>query len=147
MNSATIALAHAKDSSLISFTRANEAGFFQVKNVSTGKYLLSISYVGYHPLWLAIKVGSSEKLALGNVYMTDTSRMANLTVEARRPPVVINNDTIEFNSENFKTVPNAVVEDMLKKMPGIEVDKSGAITVNGKSVSKVFVNGFCLFSI
>lgn len=141
LSSATIALAHAKDSSLISFTRANEDGFFQIKNVSAGKYLLSVSYVGYQPLWLAIKTSSAQNLSLGNIYMTDTSRLADLTVMARRPPVVINNDTIEFNSENFKTVPNAVVEDMLKKMPGIEVDKSGAITVNGKSVSKVFVNG------
>jgi hypothetical protein len=139
--SATISLARAKDSSLISFTRTNEAGFFQLKNVAAGKYLLSISYVGYHPLWLACKVGSSAKLSLGKIYMVDTSIMANIDIIAKRPPVVINNDTIEFNSENFKTLPNAVVEDMLKKMPGIEVDKSGTITVNGKSVSKVFVNG------
>ena len=139
--SATISLARAKDSSLISFTRTNEQGFFQLKNVVAGKYLISISYVGYHPLWLAIKVGSTAKLSLGNIYMTDTSRMENINVIAKRPPVVINNDTIEFNSENFKTLPNAVVEDMLKKMPGIEVDKSGSITVNGKSVAKVYVNG------
>ena len=139
--SATISLARAKDSSLISFTRTNEQGFFQLKNVVAGKYLISVSYVGYHPMWLAIKVGSTEKLSLGNIYMTDTSRMENINIIAKRPPVVINNDTIEFNSENFKTLPNAVVEDMLKKMPGIEVDKSGSITVNGKSVSKVYVNG------
>jgi len=139
--SATISLARAKDSSLISFTRTNEQGFFQLKNVVAGKYLISVSYVGYHPMWLAIKVGSTAKLSLGNIYMTDTSRMENINIIAKRPPVVINNDTIEFNSENFKTLPNAVVEDMLKKMPGIEVDKSGSITVNGKSVSKVYVNG------
>jgi len=54
---------------------------------------------------------------------------------------VINGDSVEFNSENFKTAPNAVVEDLLKKMPGMEVDKSGGITVNGKKVTKVFVNG------
>jgi hypothetical protein len=67
--------------------------------------------------------------------------MSTVTVTARRPPVVINGDSIEFNAENFKTAPNAVVEDLLKKMPGIEVDKSGGITVNGKTVTKVFVNG------
>ena len=139
--SATISLARAKDSSLISFTRTNEEGYFQLKNVTAGKYLLSVSYVGYHPLWLAFKVGSSAKLSLGKIYMLDLGKMENIDVIAKRPPVVINNDTIEFNSENFKTLPNGVVEDMLKKMPGIEVDKAGAITINGKSVSKVFVNG------
>jgi hypothetical protein len=60
--------------------------------------------------------------------------------------VVINGDSVEFNSENFKTAPNAVVEDLLKKMPGMEVDKSGGITVNGKTVTKVFVNGKEFFS-
>jgi hypothetical protein len=141
LTSATVALANAKDSSLLSFTRANEDGFFQIKNVAPGKYLLSVSYVGYQHLWFGIKVGASEKLSLGKIYLLDASQTSTVTVTARRPPVVINGDSIEFNSENFKTVPNAVVEDMLKKMPGIEVDKAGAITVNGKSVTKVYVNG------
>lgn len=141
LTSATVSLAKAKDSALISFTRANDDGYFQIKNVAPGKYLLSVSYVGYQHLWLGIKVGATEKLSLGNIYLADASQMSTVTVTARRPPVVINGDSIEFNSENFKTVPNAVVEDMLKKMPGIEVDKAGAITVNGKSVTKVYVNG------
>jgi hypothetical protein len=141
LTSATVSLAKAKDSALISFTRANDDGYFQIKNVAPGKYLLSVSYVGYQHLWFGIKVGSTERLSLGNIYLADASQTSTVTVTARRPPVVINGDSIEFNSENFKTVPNAVVEDMLKKMPGIEVDKAGAITVNGKSVTKVYVNG------
>jgi hypothetical protein len=141
LTSATVSLAKAKDSALISFTRANDDGYFQIKNVAPGKYLLSVSYVGYQHLWLGIKVGSTDRLSLGNIYLADASQTSTVTVTARRPPVVINGDSIEFNSENFKTVPNAVVEDMLKKMPGIEVDKAGAITVNGKSVTKVYVNG------
>ena len=139
--SATISLARANDSSLISFTRANDEGYFQIKNVAAGKYLVSISYIGYQHAWVAVKVGTTSKLSLGNIYLIDASQTSTVTVTARRPPVVINGDSIEFNSENFKTQPNAVVEDMLKKMPGIEVDKAGAITVNGKSVTKVYVNG------
>jgi hypothetical protein len=109
--------------------------------VPAGKFLISISYVGYQFTWLAVKAGTTPVLSLGNIYLQNTATMSSVTVTARRPPVVINGDSIEFNSENFKTQPNAVVEDMLKKMPGIEVDKSGGITVNGKSVSKVYVNG------
>ena len=146
LNSATISLANAKDSSLLSFTRSEEDGYFEVKNVKAGKYLLSISYIGYEHLWLSLTVGANAKVDLGNIYLMDASKMTTVTVTARRPPVVINNDTVEFNSENFKTVPNAVVEDLLKKMPGIEVDKSGAITVNGKTVTKVFVNGKEMFT-
>ena len=146
LNAATISLANAKDSSLLSFTRSAEDGYFQVKNVKAGKYLLSISYVGYEHLWLSLTVGANPKVDLGNIYLMDASKMTTVTVTARRPPVVINNDTVEFNSENFKTVPNAVVEDLLKKMPGIEVDKAGAITVNGKTVTKVYVNGKEMFT-
>lgn len=146
LNSATISLANAKDSSLLSFTRSEDDGYFEVKNVKAGKYLLSISYIGYEHLWLSITVGANPKVSLGNIYLMDASQMSTVTVTARRPPVVINNDTVEFNSENFKTVPNAVVEDLLKKMPGMEVDKTGAITVNGKAVTKVFVNGKEMFT-
>ena len=138
---ATISLVRAKDSSLVSFARSNEEGSFVLKNIASGKYLLSISYVGYQQQWVAFKTGANPTLDLNNIYLEDASKVSTVTVTARRPPVVINGDSIEFNSENFKTVPNAVVEDMLKKMPGIEVDKAGAITVNGKSVTKVFVNG------
>ncbi len=138
---ATISLVRAKDSSLVSFARSSDEGSFVLKNIAAGKYLLSISYVGYQQQWVAFKTGSNSILNLNNIYLEDASKVSTVTVTARRPPVVINGDSIEFNSENFKTVPNAVVEDMLKKMPGIEVDKAGAITVNGKSVTKVFVNG------
>ncbi len=138
---ATVSLVRAKDSSLVSFARSNEEGGFVIKNIAAGRYLLSISYVGYQQQWVAFKTGNNPSLNLNNIYLEDASKVSTVTVTARRPPVVINGDSIEFNSENFKTVPNAVVEDMLKKMPGIEVDKSGAITVNGKSVTKVYVNG------
>ena len=139
--SATISIVKAKDSSLVSFARSNDKGDFSVKSVPAGSYLISISYVGFIQQWIAFKTGKNAKIDLSNIYMQDASSLSTVTVTARRPPVVINGDSIEFNAENFKTAPNAVVEDLLKKMPGIEVDKSGAITVNGKTVTKVFVNG------
>jgi hypothetical protein len=98
LNSATISLANAKDSSLLSFTRSEEDGYFEVKNVKAGKYLLSISYIGYEHLWLSLTVGANAKVDLGNIYLMDASKMTTVTVTARRPPVVINNDTVEFNS-------------------------------------------------
>jgi hypothetical protein len=103
--------------------------------------LISVSYVGYIPKWVPVITGTEKTVDMGLIYMNDVNTMSTVTVTARRPPVVINGDSVEFNSENFKTAPNAVVEDLLKKMPGMEVDKSGGITVNGKKVTKVFVNG------
>ena len=141
LNSATVSLVYANDSSLVSFSRTNEAGLFNFKNVSPGNYLISVSYVGYIPKWVPVITGTEKTVDMGLIYMNDVNTMSTVTVTARRPPVVINGDSVEFNSENFKTAPNAVVEDLLKKMPGMEVDKSGGITVNGKKVTKVFVNG------
>jgi uncharacterized membrane protein YgcG len=139
--SATISIVKSKDSALVSFARSNDQGFFSVKSVPAGSYLISISYVGFLQQWIAFKTGKNAVIDLSKIYMQDASSLSTVTVTARRAPVVINGDSIEFNAENFKTAPNAVVEDLLKKMPGIEVDKSGAITVNGKTVTKVFVNG------
>jgi len=141
LNSATVSLVYAKDSSLVSFSRTNEAGVFNFKNVALGNYLISVSYVGYVPKWVPVITGTEKTVEMGLIYMNDVNTMSTVTVTARRPPVVINGDSVEFNSENFKTAPNAVVEDLLKKMPGMEVDKAGGITVNGKKVTKVFVNG------
>jgi hypothetical protein len=141
LNSATVSLVYAKDSSLVSFSRTNEEGFFNFKNVAAGSYLISVSYVGYIPKWVPVITGTEKTVEMGVIYMNDVNSMSTVTVTARRPPVVINGDSVEFNSENFKTAPNAVVEDLLKKMPGMEVDKAGGITVNGKKVTKVFVNG------
>lgn len=117
---ATISLVRSQDSSLVSFTRSNEDGFFNIKNVPAGKYLLSISYVGYQQQWFAFKTGTTPVLNLNNIYLEDASKMTTVTVTARRPPVVINGDSIEFNAENFKTPPNAVVEDLLKKCQALK---------------------------
>jgi hypothetical protein len=141
LNSATVSLVYANDSSLVSFSRTNEAGVFNFKNLTSGSYLISVSYVGYIPKWVPVLTGTQKIVEMGVIFMNDVNSMSTVTVTARRPPVVINGDSVEFNAENFKTAPNAVVEDLLKKMPGMEVDKAGGITVNGKTVTKVFVNG------
>lgn len=138
---ATVSLVNAKDSSLVSFVRADSTGKFYFNQLAKGKYTLSASYVGFVPLWLTVTVKENEALQLGYVNLTNLSDASSVTVYAKRPPVVINNDTIEFNTENFKTQPNAVVEDLLKKMPGVTVDDDGTIKVNGQTVNKVLVNG------
>ena len=139
---ATVSLVQAKDSTLVSFTRADSLGQFVLKSVPKGAYLLSASYVGYLPVWKLIKVAAShETESLENLNMTDLVTSKNVTVIAKRPPVVMNNDTLEFNTENFKTQPNAVVEEMLRKMPGMTIETDGSIKINGQSVQKVLVNG------
>ncbi len=62
-------------------------------------------------------------------------------IAGNRPPITIRKDTIEFNADAFKTRPNAVVEELLKKLPGVDIDPDGKITVNGKPVSRIMVDG------
>lgn len=137
---ATISLVKSKDSTLVAFSRADSAGKFQLRAIPFGDYLLSTSYVGFVPVWKPVKINSTS-VDLGNVEMTDVKFADEVVVRSKRPPVTMNGDTLEFNTENFKTQPNAVVEDMLKKMPGITVDNDGTVRINGQRVNRVLVNG------
>jgi len=139
---ATVSLVKAKDSMLVTFARADSTGNFRLTNVDKGSYLISTSYVGHLTVWQPLFVTTTEPIFnAGNVYMADTASLLGVRVLAKRPPVEINNDTLEFNTENFKTQPNAVVEDMLKKMPGVTIDNDGTVKVNGQTVKRVLVNG------
>jgi hypothetical protein len=139
---ATISLVRQQDSTLVSFSRADSAGYFTLKSIDKGGYLLSTSYVGYLPVWKQITVqGGDGAEQWADVNMTDLVTAQHVTVTAKRPPVSMNNDTLEFNTENFKTQPNAVVEDMLKKMPGVTIESDGSVKINGQSVQKILVNG------
>ncbi|MBW0179042.1 TonB-dependent receptor [Sediminibacterium sp.] len=138
---ATVSVVNSKDSTLITFTRADSTGKFSIRSLDKGSYLISASYVGYVPVWKSIDVKAGQELDLGQLILTDVLKSGEVTVTARRAPVTINGDTVEFNTENFKTQPNAVVEDLLKRLPGVTVDNDGTIRVNGQRVNRVLVNG------
>jgi hypothetical protein len=142
IENATISLIRSADSSLIGFTRSDTAGYFLLENIQPGEYRLSISHVGFHSLWRDVFINNENtSVNLDKIMLRDKTLLDEVVVQGQRPPVQVNGDTLEFNAEAFKTKPNAVVEDMLKKMPGVEVDKDGTIRVNGQRISKVFVNG------
>ncbi len=138
---ATVSILNARDSTLISFVRADSAGHFSISSAAKEKFLLSASYVGYLPVWKVLETDGKREVNMGKLFMNNLLSAGNVTVTARRAPVTINNDTVEFNAENFKTAPNAVVEDMLKKMPGITIDADGTVRVNGQKINRVLVNG------
>lgn len=138
---ATVSLVNYSDSSLVTFTRADSSGYFKLNGYSqNAKYLLSTSFVGYTPLWKIIYV-TEQNLDLGDLFLEVQSSLDEVIVNARRPPVEMRNDTLQFNAENFKTAPNAVVEDLLKRLPGVTVDRDGTIRVNGQQVRSLLVNG------
>jgi len=139
---ATISLVKAGDSVLVAWTVADSSGRFRLTRISGGPFLLSVSYAGFAPVWKPVPaVSASEGYSAGEIALFHEGLLKDVSVVARRPPVEINNDTLEFNSENFKTQPNAVVEDLLRKMPGVTIESDGTVKVNGQTVKRVMVNG------
>jgi hypothetical protein len=142
---ATVSVLNLKDSSLISYTITDKSGAFTLRNLRNEPSQLLISHVGYKGIHITIKFKNEETTDLGQILLS-SKLLAEVTIKGERIPVTIKKDTIEFDAEAFKTRPNALVEDLLKKLPGIQVDRDGQITVNGKSISKIKVNGKTFFA-
>lgn len=131
---------------LYSYTITDKKGSFNMHNLPEGVPLkIFISNVAYRPFRKFITLNKGQTLDLGTILMS-ANLLNEVVIRSDRPPVVINKDTIEFNTEAFKVRPNAVVEELLKKLPGVEVSNQGAVMVNGKTVKKVLVDGREFFS-
>jgi Outer membrane protein beta-barrel family/CarboxypepD_reg-like domain len=141
--SATIMLLSAKDSSLITFGVSDTKGSFAMKSISHGKYIFKVSFVGYATHTQVIQPESSvTDLDLGLVKLKPQStQLDEIVVQGEKVPVIVKRDTIEFNAEAFKTKANANVEDLLKKMPGIDIESDGTVRAQGEQVQRVTVDG------
>lgn len=138
---ASVRVLAAKDSSLVKGAVTNAEGRFNVANVKAGKYIVEISYVGYETQMRNVTVADKD-ITLKPFQLKESSVMLQeAVVRGVRTPITVKEDTVEFNAESYKTQPNAVVEDLLKRLPGVEVDSDGKITANGKSISKILVDG------
>ncbi|HYF32376.1 MAG TPA: outer membrane beta-barrel family protein [Chitinophagaceae bacterium] len=140
---ATITVLQAKDSALVTFSRSNSSGAFDVRFLPKGSYRLLVSHIGFLNYSKRFDITEDKKeVDLGYISMANRSAMLDeVAVVQEKAPVTFRNDTVEFNAGSFKTKPNAVVEDLLKKLPGVTVDKDGKIKANGQEVKKVLVDG------
>lgn len=137
---ASVVLLNAKDSLLEKFAITEADGSFSIKRVSNGAYILQISFLGYQTYDQPLNL--TEDMDLGSITLEPISQDIDaLTVEAERIPIEIDGDTIKYNADAFKTRPNANVEELLKKLPGVEVGRDGAIRAQGEEVSKILVDG------
>lgn len=138
---ASVRLLTPKDSTQIKGTVSDDAGRYMIRNVNKGSYLLEISYVGYNADYLNVSV-TDKNIRLKPTVLAESSVMLReTTVTGIKPPIKVMQDTVEFNADSYRTAPNAVVEDLLKRLPGVEVDSEGKITANGKTVSKILLDG------
>jgi hypothetical protein len=130
------------DSSLAPFTTVTRSnGSFSVNNVPAGKYSLNITSVSYTNYKKEITVNGSNT-DLGNISISKAAEtLSAVVVNGAPPPVKQKGDTLEYSANQFKVNPDATSEDLIKKMPGVTVDRSGTITAQGESVQKVTVDG------
>ncbi len=130
------------DSSVAYTTLTNKDGYFIFENVTPKIYRLSVSSIGLGAFQMTIKVKDSVANDLGTIPISKTAKILNeVTITSAAPPVKQKTDTIEYSASQFKVNPDANVEDLIKKMPGVTVDKAGTVTAQGEQVKKVTVDG------
>ncbi len=138
---ATAVLLHPEDSTLAYYGITNTQGVFEIKNINTGKYIFQASYIGYQSIYKSLDFPLSGN-NLGVIAMKPSVQNLNeVQINAERIPILIKKDTVEYNAASYKTKPDAVVENLLKNLPGVEVDRAGNIKAQGEGVQKVLVDG------
>lgn len=141
--SATVILLNPADSSLVNFGVTNSTGNFEIKNVKHGEYLLKVTFVGNKTFsYKVFPIADQTVVDIGVGKMEESNtQLDEVIVQAEKPPVQVKGDTIEFNASSFKTKQNDNVEELLKKLPGVEVENDGSIKAQGEQVKRVTVDG------
>ncbi len=139
---ATVSLLQAADSSLVTFTVSNKNGQFEFKGIAVGNYKIVVAHQSLEPLRRAVAITTDNPSAdLADMKGSPAVKTLTGVVINTDAPVQIKGDTVQFKADAFKTRPNATVEDLLKRIPGVQVDKDGGVTAQGESVQKIYVDG------
>jgi hypothetical protein len=143
LGTASVTILQAKDSVLVKFGYAKTDGTFTLDGLHKGKYILLVAYPDYADYTEPFSLDSANTLHdFGNISMTLKSRLLKeVLIKGTASQMKIKGDTTEFNAKAFVIQPNATVEDLLKQLPGITVDKDGKITAEGQTVTKVLLDG------
>lgn len=138
---ATLTLLKVKDTTVSFQTVADTKGSFEFKSLPIDSFILRISFIDYDGFSRRLKT-QNPALDLGTIAVAkQVKQMGEVVLVSRTPPTQQKGDTTQFNASQFKVNPDATTEDLIKKMPGITVDKSGNVTAQGDQVKKVTVDG------
>lgn len=143
LDGASVVLLSAKDSMYVTMVMSDTKGAFLFPKVSGGNYLLAITYLGYKNLMKPIMLSGAPRAVMAGTFAMPRSMFDLQEVEVTTVynPIIIKQDTVEYVASAFKIDEGDMVEDLVKKLPGVEVDMDGNITANGKSINRVYVNG------
>jgi hypothetical protein len=139
----TISVLNAKDSVLQKFTRATDNGSFSLSGLPAGKFILLVTYPDYADYVETFTLDPKQPLHdFGNINLREKIKiLQEVLIKGEVRAIKIKGDTTEFNPKAYTIQPNDKVEDLLKQLPGITIDKDGKITANGEAVTKVLVDG------
>lgn len=138
---ATVRLLKTTDSTLVQGAQTDVKGGFTLSKIKPGNYVLIVSTVGYNDYRQTIKMENRD-IILRNIQLSENVKVLNeLEVKGTAAQMVVKGDTLEYNATAFKTPENAVVEDLLKKLPGVEISAEGKITVHGQDIKRIRVDG------
>lgn len=148
IHNASVVLLNAKDSIILSDVRASSNGVFVFSGLYNNQnYILFISYPGYLSLSKQITLGQNNNVDLGSIFLTSKEvLLKEVVVKSSIRSIQLRGDTLQYNTSEIKLPPNASVEDLLKILPGLQVDPNGKISAQGKKVKKVLVDGEEFFS-
>lgn len=147
LTNAVVAVLRAKDSVLVKYTRTTKEGQFNLPNLSAGKYIVMVSYPAYADYVDIISVAGGSTTDLGKVpVITKATLLQEVIVRQTVSAIRVKGDTTEYRADSFRVSPNADVQELLRKLPGIQVNSKGEITAQGERVQKVLVDGEEFFS-
>lgn len=141
---ATASLTVKGEKTPVKYVLSDSEGKAVLQKVKKGTYVLKAELLGYKPLEMEVKV--EKELDLGTLKMSEDAELLDAAnVSAVGNPIIVKKDTIEYNASSFKTSDNDMLEDLLKKLPGVEVNSDGTITANGETITKITIDGKTFF--
>ena len=142
MMQATVQLFRQRDSTFVGGTVTDVGGNFSIEVPTNGIFRLKISSVGYQPIQREVTVRRNQSMELGILLMSpDAVVLKETVVTGRAAQVIVKKDTLVYNPDAFRTPEGSPIEELIKRMPGAEVDEDGNITVNGKKIEKILLDG------
>jgi hypothetical protein len=142
----TVMLLNPGDSSLVNFTSSNDKGEFAFANVKNTSYLLKVSHMSYLPAQKMILPAETSVPEVQTIEMKPIAQLLmEVVIKAAKAPLRIRGDTVEYDASTFKVPPGSTTEDLLRRLPGIDVDADGNISTQGKDVKRLYVDGKTFF--
>ncbi|HOY15443.1 MAG TPA: carboxypeptidase regulatory-like domain-containing protein, partial [Saprospiraceae bacterium] len=129
------------DSTLVDFSQTDIGGFYDFKKVPAGSYIVKATYLGYIPVTQTVQ-SSGSNVKVETLRLTEiATELMEVVIKAAKAPMKMRGDTIEYDASTFKVPQGSTVEDLLRRLPGMEVDQDGTLRSDGRDITKVTVEG------